>query len=130
MCIKIIKKCLNKVKMFCQEIQKSPYFICKTCHRCLYKRKVRLFEYEKYTLTAEFYYPVRSFDEKIYICNTCHKHLSRNQMPYQAVFNKMNLDPIPDELKDLKELEKKIISKGIIFKKIVTIYGKERICKN
>ena len=116
--------------MFCQEIQKSPYFICKACHRCLYESKVRLFEYEKYTLTAEFYYPVRSFDEKIYICNTCHKHLSRNEMPCQAVFNKMNLDPIPDELKDLKELEKKIISKGIIFKKIVIIHGKERICKN
>ena len=29
-------------------------------------------------------------------------------MPCQAVFNKMSLDPIPDELKDLKVLEKKI----------------------
>ena len=40
------------------------------------------------------------FDEKIYICDTCHKHLSENEMPCQTVFNKMSLDPIPDELKD------------------------------
>ena len=33
----------------------------------------------------------------------------------QAVFNKMSLDPIPDELKDLKKLEKKFTSKGKIF---------------
>ena len=36
-------------------------------------------------------------------------------MPCQAVFNKMSLDPIPDELKDFKKLEKKFTSKGTIF---------------
>ena len=36
-------------------------------------------------------------------------------MPCQAVFNKMSLDPIPDELKDSKKLEKKFTSKGAIF---------------
>ena len=58
---------------------------------------------------------MRSLDEKSYIYDTCHKHLSRNEMPCQAVFNKMSLDPIPDELKDLKKLEKKFTSKGAIF---------------
>ena len=38
-------------------------------------------------------------------------------MPCQSVFNKMSLDPIPDELKDLKNLEKNLIFKKIIFKK-------------
>ena len=56
---------------------------------------------------------MRSFDEKTYICDTCHKHLSRNEMPCQAVFNIMRLNPIPDELKDLKILEKYLISKRI-----------------
>ena len=37
---------------------------------------------------------MRSFDEKIYICDTCHKHLSRNEMSCQQVFNKMILDLI------------------------------------
>ena len=101
------KKCLNKLKKFCQQMRSVPYFICTVCHRCPYKRSVRLFEHKTYILTAELYCLVRSVNDKTYICDTCHKHLSRNEMPYQAVFNKMSLDPIPDELKDLKELEKK-----------------------
>ena len=39
------KKCLNKVEKFCQQIRQDPYFICTLCHRCLYKRSVRLFEH-------------------------------------------------------------------------------------
>ena len=112
------KKCLNKVEKICQQIRQGPYFICTVCHRCLYKRSVRLFEHEKYNiLTAELHRPVRSFDEKIYICDACHKHLSRNKIPYQAVFSKMSLDSIPDELKDFKKLENILISKKITFKK-------------
>ena len=38
-------------------------------------------------------------------------------MPCQTVFNKMSLDPITIELKDLKKLEKILIFKVIIFKK-------------
>ena len=38
-------------------------------------------------------------------------------------FNKTSLDPIPDELKDLKKLEKTLISRGIIFKKIAIMHG-------
>ena len=72
---------------------------------------------------------MRSFNEKNYICHTCHKHISRNEMPCQAVFNKMSLDPILDELKDLKKLEKILISKRIIFKKIAIINGKGEFAK-
>ena len=124
-----IKKCLNKVKKFCQQIRQGPYFICAVCHRCLYKRGVRLFEHEKNILTAEFYCPVRSFDEKIYICHTCHKQLSKNEMPYQTFFNKMILHPIPDGLKHLKKLEIISISKRIIFKKIAIMHVKEEFAK-
>ena len=66
------------------------------------------------------YRSVRSFDEKNYICDTCHKHLSRNEIP---------LDSIPDELKDLKKLEKILISKRIIFKKIAIMHRKGEFAK-
>ena len=86
---KTSKICLNKVEKFCQQIRHSPYFICKVCHWCLYKHSARLFDHEKYhILTAELYRLVRSFDEKTYICDTCHEHLSRNEMPCQAAFKK------------------------------------------
>ena len=117
-CIKRTKKCLNKIEKFCQRIRQGHHFICTVCHRCLYKCSVRLFEYEKYhILTAELFCPFRSFDEKTYICDTCHKHLPKNEMQCQAVFNKVSLDLIPDELNDFKKIEKILISKRIIFKK-------------
>ena len=50
-------------------------------------------------------------------------------MPCQAVFDKTSLDPISDELKYLKKLEKDLISKRIIFKKIAIMHGKGEFAK-
>lgn len=119
------KKCLNEVAKFSQQIRQGPYFICIRCHRCLHKRSVRLFEHGKYhILTAELYCLARSIDGKIYIFNTCHNHLSRNKMLFQAVFDRKSLDPIPDELIDFKKIEKIFIYTRIIFKKTKIMHGK------
>ena len=64
------------------------------------------------------------FDEKLYTYETCHKHLYKNEIPCQIFCNKMALDLIPDQLNYLKKLEKVLISKRILFKKIAIIYGK------
>ena len=109
------RKCLNNLEHFRQQIRQGSYFIRTLSHRRLYKCSIRLFE--QYILTGEQHCLVRSFYEKTYVYDTCHKHPSRNEMPCQAVFNKMSLDPITDELKDLKKLEKNLISKRIIYKK-------------
>ena len=115
-CIKRATKCLNKVEQFCQLMRWG--FILTLCCRCFYKCSFRLLENEKYhILTSESYLPVSSFDEKVCICDTCYKHRFRNEMPCRAVFNKISLDPISDELKDFKKLEKVSIFKRMIFKK-------------
>ena len=44
------------------------------------------------------YHPVKSFDEKLHICETHHEHLYKNEIPCQAVCNKTTYKP--DELKD------------------------------
>ena len=72
---------------------------------------------------------MRSFDEITYIFDKCHKLLSRNEISCQAVFSKMSLDPIPDELKDLKKVAKIFISKRIILKKIAIMHGKGEFTK-
>ena len=41
----------------------------------------------------------------------------------------MVLDPITDELQDLKKLEKVLISKRILFKEIALMYGKDEFFK-
>ena len=75
------------------------------------------------------YCPVRSFGEKSCICDTCHKHLSKNEIPCQAVFNKMSLDPIPDKIKDFKKSEKILISNRTLFEKIAIMHGKGEFAK-
>ena len=73
---------------------------------------------------------VRLFDGKIYIPTTCHNHLSRNEISCQAVFTKISLDYIPNELKDLKKKkkEKQLISKRMILKKEI-MHGKGKFTK-
>ena len=89
-----------------------------------------IFKLEKYLiLTSELHHRVKSFDEKLHICETCHKHLYKNEIPFQAVCNKMALDPTPDELNDFKKLERVLISKRIQFKKIGIMHGKGEFFK-
>ena len=33
---------------------------------------------------AELDHPVKSLDEKFYICKTCHKYLNENEIPFQG----------------------------------------------
>ena len=62
----------------------------------MYQGSVRFFKQDKDQIpTSEFYHPVKSFDEKLWICEKCHKHLYKNEIPCQAVSNKMTLDPMP-----------------------------------
>ena len=91
---------------------------------------LRLFKYEKYyILTLELYHPVKSFDEKLNMCETCQGHFYKNEIPCQAFRNKMALDPIQGELKDFKKLEEDLISRGVLFKNIVIIHGKGEFSK-
>ena len=47
----------------------------------------------------------------------------------QAVFNKLNLDPITDELKKLQNRKNFIFQENNIFKKITLMHRKEEIAK-
>ena len=104
-------------------ITKGPYNICTICHGGLYQRSVRLCKHEKYNILTP------SFDKKLYICETCHKHLNKNEIPCQVVSNKMAGDPISNELKDFKKLEKVLISKRILFNRITIMHGKGDFAK-
>ena len=124
------KKRYRKIENFLQQVKQGPYYICTIWHRSRYQRSVRLFKPEKYhVLTTDLYHPVKSYDEKFYICETCHKHLHKNEIPCQAVSNKMALDPIPDEIRHLRKLEKVLISKRLLFKKIAIMHGKGEFSK-
>ena len=51
----------------------------------------------KVVLNSELYHSVKSFDEKLYICETYHKHLYKNEVSCQAAYNTTALDPISEK---------------------------------
>ena len=72
-------------------------------------------------------YRISSIDGSIYICHTCHGTLKLGRIPAQSKANRMALDEIPDELKDLNTLELHIICKRILFMKLVKLpRGKQK----
>ena len=48
---------------------------------------------------------VLSYDNKKHICMTCRKKTRKNKMPCQAVFNKLEISDVLQELKTSKKLE-------------------------
>ena len=82
-------------------------------------------------LSAELYHSVKSIDEKLYMCKTCHKHLNKNEIPCQAVCSKWLYSISRDEWKNLKKLEKVLISKRVLFnKKKEIMHWKGEFSKN
>ena len=98
----------------------------------LYNSSVILFNENKYgeivlqNVVNELY-KYTSFDGKEWICRLCHIALSRNNVPIQAKANGLELDAIPNELKDFNTLELRLISLRIPFMKMVALpTGKQR----
>ena len=58
---------------------------------------------------------------KLYICDTCQRALKRSQVPTQAVANSLKLDPIPEELSDLNDLEVRLVAQRTPFMKLVAL---------
>ena len=110
---------INTVVAFKNAIKEGPYYICVVCNRNLYKKTVKLFALQNYNMDIlDLFTNVESFDKSKYVCFTCDRHLKKKEIPCQAVWNKLSVDDLPGEIKSLNRLEKVLISKIILFKKI------------
>ena len=68
---------------------------------------------------------VLSYDNKKYIYMTCKKKTEKNKIPCQAVFNKLEISDIHQELKTSNKLEIALISQGLLFKQIAIMSKKQ-----
>ena len=121
------KNVTDRIKAFKTLVQDGPRYICVCCNRCLYKRSIILFSEDKYmnldhVLQNEI---AQSFDGRIYICSTCHKKMLKSEIPCQSVSNKLQLFSYPGELKDIRKLERILISQRILFFKVVIMHKGE-----
>ena len=85
----------------------------------MYKKTVIVFKRDKYddvSCTA----PVISYNGQLYICKTCEESLRKNNIPCQASCNKLQAVFLPEELKNIRRLERILVSRRIFFTKTVS----------
>ena len=57
---------------------------------------------------------IPSHDNNFYICKTCAQKLNKNQIPCQAVCNKLRIYDFPVELRCINQLERVSCKKALI----------------
>ena len=101
----------NCISRFQNKIKEGPFYICSVCNRLLYRKSVVLLPKNKYTNANEALFTnIKSFDDKEYICKTCHSKILKGKIPCQAIYNNMYVDKIPTELSSLEKLEQILIA--------------------
>ena len=64
------------------------------------------------------------------MCKTCHSKVIKGKLPCQAVISDKYIDEIPQELASLAKLEQILVSKRIVFQKIIVMpKGQQRKIK-
>jgi len=118
------------ISIFHKKIKEGPYYICSVCNRMLYRKSVVGLNKHKYDNIDYVFTDKMSFDNKEYICKTCHLKLIKGKIPCQAVCNNMYVDDIPSELAVLEKLEQILIAQRIVFEKIIIMpKGQQRKIK-
>ena len=67
------------------------------------------------------YTDLKSFDGKLYVCRTCDLKLKKAKVHCQAVCNRLALSCLPEQFKSVRKLERILISKRLLFKKVVVM---------
>lgn len=108
------------INSFKNEVRNGPFFICVICNRTFYRRGVVQYGENKYNNidNKHFQFIVQSYDNREYICHTCNSKLLKGRIPCQAVSNSLRVEELPKEFRDLRKLEKVVIAKRLLFKKI------------
>ena len=108
---------------FRNKIKDCPCYICGVSNRLLYRKSVKLFDRNSCnsSLPESVFTNITSFDDKEYICATCHSKVTKGKIPCQAVYNNMSVDEIPPKLALLEKLEQILITQRIVFEKIIVM---------
>jgi hypothetical protein len=129
------------ISRFKKECTEGPECICAVCHRLLFRNQVRQCCPEKlktctdlkercitdtylHVCTASCSAPCilkAGPSGKMWLCTTCHTHLSKNSIPPEAQANSLVLDQVPEQLQKLNTLEQQLVSLRFPFAKVVSL---------
>ena len=111
---------MERINKFQCKIKQGSYYICVCCERGHYKNSTVLYKPDKYQIKVEDHTTFKvTYDSMHYICKTCHTKLKKGNIPCQAVWNKLEVHSLHTTLESLHKLEKAMISKRILFSKVL-----------
>ena len=84
----------------------------------MYQKGTKKFDQSKYKCLFAITDLKVNTGENMYICLTCHGHLKKQSEPPQAVWNKLDIVTPLEILSNLNRLERVLISRRILFKKV------------
>lgn len=97
------------------------------CERNLYAKNQKakdvadLCIQDKYCHTCTESCPQNCIKSKLWICYTCHRKILNGNVPAESAANKMTLEDIPKELKQLNSLERHLTAIHIPFMKVIAL---------
>ena len=106
----------NHVDRYTKLIMEGGVNKCIICNRCLYARSVLRFRQDKYYMDMDKV--LCYFTQHEHICRTCDLYSKKKKILPQAVCNKLNIPSVPCELKNVNRLERVLICRRILFKKV------------
>lgn len=107
------------IDQFHKSVSSGPVYICTLCTQTFFRHSV--VSYKPDHARCSHYSPkyhVISYDGKEWICNTCLKHIRNGKVPPLSVLNGMEFPKQPEELKDLTQLEERLIAPRIPFMQV------------
>ena len=108
------------ISRFHVKTKSGPTFICLSCKRLLYKHSVRNAEKLKKSNTVMSRKCLRgseTFLGKSWVCETCHKHISKGKVPPMSRANGCKFPKKPSWMK-LNDLEWRLLAPRLVFMKI------------
>ena len=109
------------IKNFHQEVAKGPVHKCCVCEQLWYRHSVTILKSKSLPDCHAVDMCVSDLQQSEgnkLICNTCLSHLKKKKIPPSATANGMGFPEIPQHLKDLHQLEWRLVSPRIPFMKV------------
>ena len=125
---------------FDKVVREGPDYVCSSCMRLRFRKQVTVCLKDKYistqlanrSISEQFVHkcdddcnepcPIKEGPRgKLYICETCDRHLKNGDLPPECHANGLELDDIPADLIKLNTLERHLLSLRIPFMKVMQL---------
>ena len=125
------KKFEKRFESFKLETKDGPNFICLCCDRGLLRSQVRFLKKNGLAklidkvgveiVTRATINKIHDQTEFAILCHSCHQNISSKKIPKISVYNGLPLDPIPEELDKVHDVEQQLFARSLLFMKVIKL---------